>query len=185
MFPAIFIDRDGVIIENRDNYVRSWEDVSIYDQALRALAQVSNYPYQIIIITNQSAVGRGLITLDTALDINRRLVDEIRRAGGRVDGTYICPHAPNQECDCRKPKPGLLFRAARELSIDLSRSLLIGDALSDVGAGKAARLKLSILVKTGLGAQQALLPEASSLKPFPIYDTLSDALADLILYARG
>jgi D-glycero-D-manno-heptose 1,7-bisphosphate phosphatase len=102
-----------------------------------------------------------------------------------VDGTYICPHAPNQECDCRKPKPGLLFQAARELSIDLSRSLLIGDALSDVGAGKAARLKLSILVKTGLGAQQALLPEASSLKPFPIYDTLSDALADLILYARG
>lgn len=179
MYPAVFLDRDGVIIENRANYVRSWSDVSIYPQALTALAKLSHTPYKTIIVTNQSAVGRGLISLDEAQAINERLVQEISGAGGRIDRVYMCPHAPDAGCDCRKPKPGLLLRAQRELSLDMSRSLLIGDALSDLFAGDAACVPQVALVRTGRGATQAQLPAASSLGSLRIYDTLSSAVADI------
>ncbi|HSG17322.1 MAG TPA: HAD-IIIA family hydrolase [Anaerolineae bacterium] len=180
MYPAVFLDRDGVIIENRANYVRSWSDVSIYPQALSALAKLSHAPYRTVIVTNQSAVGRGLITLNDAEAINERLVQEISRAGGRIDRVYMCPHAPEAGCDCRKPKPGLLLSAQRELSLDMSRSLLIGDALSDLFAGDAACVPQVALVRTGRGATQAQLPAASSLGSLNIYDTLSSALVDLL-----
>jgi D-glycero-D-manno-heptose 1,7-bisphosphate phosphatase len=184
MNPAIFLDRDGVIIENRRNYVRSWADVAIYDNALEALAYISRYPLKVVIVTNQSVIGRGLISLNTASEINTRLVDEIHKAGGRVDGVFMCPHAPEDHCVCRKPKPGLFYQAAQELSLDLARSILVGDALSDIKAGRAAGLEQSVLVKTGLGNQQLLLPEAISLQPFPVFDSLSDALTDLVVNLR-
>jgi D-glycero-D-manno-heptose 1,7-bisphosphate phosphatase len=180
MYPAVFLDRDGVIIENRANYVRSWSDVSIYPQALTALARISHESHRIVIVTNQSVVGRGFISLNEAQIINDRLVREISRAGGRIDRVYMCPHAPETGCDCRKPKPGLLLQAARELSLDISRSLIIGDALSDLMAGHAARVPRVALVRTGRGATQARLPAAGSLHPLRVYDTLSNALADLV-----
>ncbi|HEX6387292.1 MAG TPA: HAD family hydrolase, partial [Anaerolineae bacterium] len=178
--PAIFLDRDGVIIENRHNYVRSWADVEIYPQALEALANVRHSPYKIIIVTNQSAVGRGILPLGVAETINEQLVRTIERANGRVDGVFMCPHAPADNCDCRKPKPGLLLQAASAHAIDLSRSTMIGDALTDVRAGQAAGVCQSVLLLSGRGRQQALLPEASLLAPLQTYDTLRAALNDLL-----
>jgi histidinol-phosphate phosphatase family protein len=180
MQPAIFLDRDGVIIENRSSYVRSWNDVEIYSQALQALARINASPYLIIIITNQSAIGRGILSLELALEINQRLLEAIREAGGRVDAVFMCPHAPEASCDCRKPRPGLLLKAADCLQIDLSQSLMIGDALSDIQAGQAAGVGKTALVRTGRGSTQAFLPVPGELQPFLIYDTLSDALKDLI-----
>lgn len=180
MEPAIFLDRDGVLIENRSNYIRSWEDVLIFHQALSALAHIHHAPYKIVMATNQSAIGRGLISLETAWDINRRLVRVIEQAGGRIDGVYMCPHAPQDSCACRKPKPGLLLQAAQELSLDLSQSLVIGDTLSDLQAGQAAGVHQTVLVRTGLGAMQAALPQTSILNPYLIYENVSDALSDLI-----
>lgn len=180
MHPAIFLDRDGVVIEYRQNYIRSWADVVIFPQALAALAKLRSHPCKVVIITNQSAVGRGIIPLSVADDINRRLVQEIEKGGGRVDGVFMCPHAPEEGCDCRKPRPGLLLQAAQALSLDLSRSVLIGDTLNDLRAGEAAGVRQTILVRTGLGVEQAELPEATGLKPFLIYDTMADALAEVI-----
>lgn len=179
--PALFLDRDGVIIENCSNYVRSWADVDIYPQALEALAAFRGRPYAIVIVTNQSVVGRGYLPLAEAEAINHRLVAVIEAAGGRVDAALICPHAPEDNCDCRKPEPGLLLRAAESLSLDLGRSVMIGDALSDVQAGRAAGVGQSILVRTGRGKQQEMLSEAVGLRPFPVFDTLADALASLTL----
>jgi D-glycero-D-manno-heptose 1,7-bisphosphate phosphatase len=180
MFPAIILDRDGVIIENRPDYVRSWEDVHIYPQALKALANIKDSPYKIVIVTNQSVVGRGFITLETANDINDRLVTEINKNGGRIDGVYMCPHAPQENCTCRKPQPGLLLNAARELSLDLKRSVMIGDALSDLHAGQLAEVDRTILVLTGRGAEQVDLFTAAKLRPFQTFHTLSDALDAII-----
>lgn len=180
MHPAIFLDRDGVIIENRPTYVRSWADVEIFPQALDALAQVKNSSYKIVIVSNQAGVGHGLIPLAVVDEINRRLVEEIEKAGGRIDGVFVCPHTPQDGCNCRKPEPGLLFQAAKTLSIELSRSIIIGDALSDLQAGQAAGVLQIALVRTGRGFEQALVGEAADLRPFPIYDTLAQALADLI-----
>ena len=94
------MDRDGVIIENRPNYVLSWSDVEFLPQSFEAL-RIIHPAIKIVIITNQSAVGRGLITLQAAKALNQRIVNEIRNHGGRVDGSYMCPHSPLQACHCR------------------------------------------------------------------------------------
>ena len=180
MYPALFLDRDGVIVENRPNYIHSWADIFIFPQALEALVKVRIAPYKIVIATNQSAIGRGLISFSEAEAINQRLVAEIEAAGGRIDAVFMCPHTPEENCSCRKPLPGLLFQAAESLSIDLKNSILIGDALSDIIAGQAAGVQKNVLVRTGRGAIQANLANTVSVEPFLIYDTLAQALADLI-----
>lgn len=167
-------------MENRTSYVRDWGDVDIFPQALQSLAKVSGSPFKFVIVTNQSAVGRGIISLEVAREINDRLVETITKSGGRIDGVFMCPHAPKDHCNCRKPEPGLLLQAAEKLTIDLNKSYLIGDALSDLLAGQAAGVKQTILVLTGRGMSQALLLKPKHLKPYLTYDSLSDALSDLI-----
>lgn len=184
MVPAIFLDRDGVIIENRPNYVRSWEEVDIFPQALAALARIRPSPYKIVIVSNQAGIGRGLIPPQIVEDVNRRLVAAIEEAGGRVDGVFVCPHRPEDGCACRKPLPGLLYQAAQALSLDLSQSILIGDNLSDIQAGLAGGVRQVALVRTGLGNQQIQSPMLATLPPFPVYATLADALADLVSDVR-
>ncbi|MGH2537028.1 MAG: D-glycero-beta-D-manno-heptose 1,7-bisphosphate 7-phosphatase [Candidatus Promineifilaceae bacterium] len=178
MQPAVFLDRDGVIIENRPAYVRRWADVAIYPGALAALARLSATAYKIVVVTNQSAVGRGLVRLAAAEAINRRLTEQVRRAGGRLDGVYMCPHAPAAGCDCRKPRPGLLRQAAADLDLEMGRSLLVGDALTDLAAGRAAGVGRLALVRTGRGADQ-LAQAAAGLADFEVYDTLAAALQEL------
>lgn len=177
MHPAIFLDRDGVIIENRPNYVRSWADVDVYGQALAALTAWRDSPYKIIIVTNQSAVGRGIISLAAAQAINERLVQVIEGENGRIDGTYLCPHAPEKGCACRKPQPGMLLQAAEEHEIDLSRSVMIGDALTDLEAGLRAGVAEVMLLQTGRGRAQSQLPEAARFAPLNLHQDLFSALA--------
>jgi D-glycero-D-manno-heptose 1,7-bisphosphate phosphatase len=160
MNSAVFLDRDGVIIQNRENYVRSWKDVEFLPSSLQALRQLNQTSYKIIIVTNQSAVGRGIITLEEAEAINQRIIEEITDAGGRIDGLFVCPHAPDDHCFCRKPQPGLILQAAGALAIDLPSSVMIGDVLTDIQAGSAAGIKTLILVKTGLGQDQFQSPQS-------------------------
>src|SRR5215510_11003055 len=176
MFPAIFLDRDGVLIENRSDYIRDWSQVKIFPEAIQVLSLSAAKNYKIVIITNQSAVGRGLITPETAKDINNRLVDLIHQKGGQVDGVYMCPHKPDDVCDCRKPKPGLFFQAAKELSLDLQRSWMIGDAWSDMQAGQAAGVQRTILVRTGRGAEQLLKPHPDNISGYLVFDDLPQAM---------
>jgi D-glycero-D-manno-heptose 1,7-bisphosphate phosphatase len=180
MTPAIFLDRDGVIIRNRPGYVRDWSDVHIYPQAIDILNRVSSLPYRIVVVTNQSAIGRGLVTMSKAQEINQRLRREVQRAGGRIDRIYMCPHSPKDNCDCRKPKPGLLLQAAEELSLDLRRSLMVGDALTDLEAARVAGVPTRGLVRTGRGNGQLALPEATRLQPLAVYDGLAAALEDML-----
>lgn len=180
MFPAIFLDRDGVLIENRAEYVRDWSQVSIFPDAIRALSDAKLNSHKIVIVTNQSAVGRGIISLETAEEINQRLVSLIRAGGGRVDGVYLCPHGPDDGCDCRKPRPGLLVRAAEELSLDLKRSWMVGDAWSDVQAGHAAGVEGAIILKTGRGADQLSLPKPADIGEFLVCEDLPAALKTIL-----
>src|SRR5512133_2776189 len=109
MFPAVFLDRDGVLIENRSDYIREWSHVQVLPKALEALSVFPRDGSKIVVVTNQSAVGRGLLSFQIAKEINDRLMKTIRESGGWVDGVYMCPHKPEDRCNCRKPKPGLLL----------------------------------------------------------------------------
>ena len=181
MIPAIFLDRDGVIVENRSDYILSWEDIEIFPQAIHALSRPQIARYLIVIITNQSPIGRGLLSQTVADEINERLLVEIRAAGGRVDGLFLCPHSPADHCSCRKPLPGLILRAADQLSIDLGQSILIGDAVTDLKAGMAAGIKTLALVKTGRGAEQAkFLYEEAGLSNACVFNDLSEAISLLL-----
>ena len=183
MKPAIFLDRDGVVIQNRPDYVRSWRDVEFLPAAVDALARLADTPYPIVFVTNQSAVGRGIISLETAQEINRRLVAELRAQGCRVDGVFMCPHAPEDGCNCRKPKPGLLFQAAEALGLDLPASLMIGDAWTDLQAGAAAGVPRLGLLLTGRGRQQLALPRPPEVAHARVFSDLSAAL-DALLHRR-
>jgi D-glycero-D-manno-heptose 1,7-bisphosphate phosphatase len=159
MRKSIFLDRDGVIIENRPDHVKSWAEVGFLPGAFEALRRLAETPSAIVIISNQGAVGRGMMTFEAAWDLQHRIVAEIYRHGGRIDASFICPHHPEDGCDCRKPAPGMIRQAARELYLDLPGSWLVGDAVTDLQAASAAGMR-AILVQTGRGAdQEQLLPE--------------------------
>ncbi|MDH7487812.1 MAG: D-glycero-beta-D-manno-heptose 1,7-bisphosphate 7-phosphatase [Anaerolineae bacterium] len=150
---AVFLDRDGVINENRPDYVKTWGEFVFLPGVMESLRRLAQSDLLIVVITNQSAIGRGLVSLEEAKAINHCMVEEIEWAGGRVDGVFMCPHRPDEGCDCRKPRPGLLRQAAEKLDVDLKRSFLVGDALSDVEAARAAGCQ-PILVLTGRGREQ-------------------------------
>ncbi len=174
MRPAIFLDRDGVIIENCENYVRSWDDVCFIEPAIRALRQIAPLDVAVIVVTNQAIVGKGQMALEEATRINERVVSEVRRRGGRIDYAYLCPHTEKDNCDCRKPKPGMLLRAAREHDIDLAHSFMVGDAISDMRAAQAAGVHCA-LVRTGRGAGE--LARCNGEMWFDVADDLLDAFA--------
>jgi D-glycero-D-manno-heptose 1,7-bisphosphate phosphatase len=181
MFPAIFLDRDGVLIENRPDYVRHWSHVTILPKAIDALSGFQRAGFKIIIVTNQAAVGRGMMTLNDAQMINERLVKTIKERGGWVDGVFMCPHKPEDNCVCRKPQPGLLFQAAREFSIDLGSSWMVGDAWTDLLAGNAAGVEGTIIVRTGRGAAQLGQTQPEGVQSFLICEDVFDAFNHLLL----
>lgn len=174
--PAIFLDRDGVINENRIDYVKSWDEFVFMPGALNALCLLAKSEYAIIVVSNQSAVGRGLVEIETVESIHKRMQDTIGLHNGRIDAIYYCPHTPHAGCDCRKPSPGLLQRAAYELNLDLLSSWLIGDAFSDIEAGFAVGCS-SILVLTGRGQEQYPLLRQRRFKHVPVVANLPQAVA--------
>jgi len=180
---AIFLDRDGVINQNRADYVTTWEEVSFLPGVFPALARLSRTPFCIVLVSNQSPIGRGILTSAEVEAINRRMVAEIERQGGRIDAVYYCPHRPDEGCDCRKPRPGMLLRAAGELDLDLSASYLVGDAVSAVEAALAAGCS-PILVLTGRGTAQQPLLRQRGYTSVPVAADLAGAVR-LILGPAG
>ncbi|MFC1976024.1 D-glycero-beta-D-manno-heptose 1,7-bisphosphate 7-phosphatase, partial [Chloroflexota bacterium] len=158
---AIFLDRDGVICENRSDHVKSWQEFRFLPGAKESIAALSRLGLPIIVVTNQAAIGRNMVSAGVVEDIHRRMVAELAAYGGRIDRVIYCPHRPEDKCDCRKPEPGMLWQVAREMDIDLSRSYMIGDAATDLMAGQKVGCQ-TFLVLTGRGFQQ-LLPTLRSV----------------------
>lgn len=171
---GIFLDRDGVINRNYNNYVQSTQSVQIIPKSLEAIAELTQSEYVIVIVTNQSAIGRGIISQKTSEEINSHLLNIIQNANGRIDGVYVCPHHPQKLCNCRKPKPGMLLQASKDLNINLNESWLIGDAISDIQAALSVNVT-PLLVKTGRGAEQFTLLQKNNLEDTQIFNNLYDA----------
>jgi histidinol-phosphate phosphatase family protein len=138
--PAVILDRDGVLNKRppKAQYVRAWEEFEWLPGAREALRLFNQARYQVIVVSNQAGVGRGAMTESDLRQIHERMAVEAEDVGGRIDALYYCPHDWNYGCECRKPKPGLLFQAQRELSLDLTRTLFIGDDERDAQAAAAA-----------------------------------------------
>jgi len=148
--PAVFFDRDGTLMADVD-YCSDPRDVRVYPGAAEALARLKQAGYAVIIITNQSGIGRGLMTEEQYRAVEAEF---LRQAGkGSIDGTYFCADAPGVPSERRKPEPGMVLEAAREHGIDLSRSFFIGDKKVDIECGRRAGVR-TIQVMTGYGAGQ-------------------------------
>jgi D-glycero-D-manno-heptose 1,7-bisphosphate phosphatase len=157
---AVFLDRDGTVIADH-GYLRDPEQVELLPGAAAALATFADDGFLLIVVSNQSGIGRGWISPAEARAVDRRFVEALRRDGVSLDGVYYCPHAPQDGCACRKPRPGLLLQAAHEHTIDPERSIMIGNAASDMGAGKAAGA-FTILLADGATAEPQTEADASA-----------------------
>jgi D-glycero-D-manno-heptose 1,7-bisphosphate phosphatase len=156
---AIFLDRDGTLNEE-DGHVTAPERFRLYSFAAEAVRLINQSGMKVIVLTNQSGIARDYFTEATLIEIHERMEESLRSQGARIDAIYYCAHHPDYgsppyrlDCDCRKPKPGLVERAARDFSLDLSRCYVIGDRYRDIEAGHAVGVR-GVMVMTGLGRRE-------------------------------
>jgi len=148
---VVFLDRDGVINQDSDAYIKSRDEFRLISGSLEAMVRLHRAGFAVVVITNQSAVGRGMIPAVELEAIHAGLTDTVRSAGGMISGIFYCPHSPDAGCDCRKPKPGLIRTAAVALDIDIQRTVMVGDSMRDLESAKNAGCGRRILVLTGNG----------------------------------
>jgi D-glycero-D-manno-heptose 1,7-bisphosphate phosphatase len=172
---VIFLDRDGVINRDSPAYIKSWAEFVFLPGSLTALRRLTAAGFMLIVLSNQSAVNRGLLSLETLLDIHRRLQAEVAAAGGCVTDIFFCPHRPEEGCLCRKPLPGLLCQACSKHGIDPSQAIMIGDSVKDIECARTAGCKQALLVKTGNGLSAAATLERSGVPVACVAEDLLDA----------
>ncbi|KAF3978282.1 MAG: D-glycero-beta-D-manno-heptose 1,7-bisphosphate 7-phosphatase [Methylococcales symbiont of Iophon sp. n. MRB-2018] len=172
----VLLDRDGVINYDSDDYIKSEKEWTPIPKSLEAIALFTQNNYKVIVITNQSGIRRGLYDDVALMEIHNKMHRLTRLKGGQIENIYICPHIPEDDCHCRKPKPGLLNDFAKDKNISLNNIYFIGDKLADIQAAEAAGAK-AILVKTGKG--QKTLDNNSNIS-HPIFDDLYDAAKFII-----
>jgi D-glycero-D-manno-heptose 1,7-bisphosphate phosphatase len=176
---AIFLDRDGVICKNRHDYVKNWAEFEFLPGVQVSLAALSHLGLPIIVVTNQSIIGRRIVPARVVDDIHQRMMAEVAAYGGRIDRVIYCPHRPEDKCRCRKPEPGMLLQVAEEMDINLAQSYLVGDAATDLVAGNSVGCR-TFLVLTGRGFQQ-LLPTLGSMgSNFTIVRNLMEATSQIL-----
>ena len=173
MTKVIFLDRDGVLNENREDYVKSWDEVKILPGAIEAVTKLKENGYTIIVVSNQSAVGKGLLDEGSLRSINKKLNEAFT---GKIDDFFYCPHKPDDGCACRKPRTRLLIDAAVKYDVDLKGTWMIGDNFSDILLGQNAGCK-TILVKTGLGKK---VLEMEEVEPDHVAEDILDAVKWLL-----
>lgn len=177
----VVLDRDGVINQDSDDYIKSPSEWHAIPGSLQAIAGLHRAGFHVVVVSNQSGVGRGLYSAQTLKDINARMEHEVEAAGGALAGVYCCPHRPEEGCACRKPAPGLLRQIERDFGTSLRGAPLIGDKLSDIDAALAVGAR-PMLVRTGYGLQTA--KSLGDRKP-EVHADLASAVAALLDGRRG
>lgn len=146
---AVFLDRDGTIIRDV-GYPKDPRQVQLLPGIVEALRSLIDFGYKLVVISNQSGIGRGIITFEEMNQVNAKLISILKRHEIYFNSIYYCPHAPEEQCNCRKPSPEMILKAANELDINLSLSFMVGDKLSDVETGKRAGCGTILLKNKGL-----------------------------------
>lgn len=178
MNRAVFLDRDGTIVRDDEGFIHEIEKFKFEKNAPEGLKKLQELGFKLIIVTNQAGIGRGIYTLKDYHKFNNYMLEQLKKRGVHIDAVYFCPHHPTKgngeyliECECRKPKPGMILKAAKDLNIDLSKSFIIGDKTGDLEAGRLAGVN-PILVRTGYGEEEGFKDAV------PVFDFIAEDLLD-------
>ncbi len=174
---VIILDRDGVINEDSDDYIKSPQEFMPIKGSLSAIARLKQANYSVVLATNQSGVGRGLFDIDMLNRIHEKLHRELANLGVAINGIFFCPHSPDDECDCRKPKPGMFYDISQRLKVELDSVISVGDSLRDIQAASIAGA-FPVLVKTGKG--KLTIKKNVGLNNVPVYKDLAAVVDDIL-----
>lgn len=184
MNRAVFLDRDGVITQEPPYYAHKLSELELLPKSADAIRLLNESGFLVVVACNQAGIAHGYYGEEDAILFNQAMKDNLARKGARIDAVYYCPHHPEArieryrvDCNCRKPEPGMLTRAGKELNLDLQQSFMVGDKLSDVEAGKRAGCK-TIMVKTGQGAEELKTKQIEC-------DYVADGLCDAVEHIIG
>jgi D-glycero-D-manno-heptose 1,7-bisphosphate phosphatase len=166
----VILDRDGVINYDSDAYIKSPEEWKPIPGSLEAIARLHREGYRVVVASNQSGVARGLFDIDTLMKIHLKMIDAVRAKGGDLDAIFFCPHGPDDDCNCRKPAPGLFQEIAERLKVNLNSVYAVGDDERDIVAARAAAAR-PVLLRTGHGKRT--LRKGKQLEGLPVYDDLA------------
>ncbi len=177
----IVLDRDGVINQDSDAYIKSEEEWLPIDGSLEAIAQLNHAGYIVVIASNQSGLARGYFDIETLSAMHKKMDSMLEKVGGKIDAVFYCPHGPDDACACRKPKPGMLLEIGQRFNVPLNEVVFIGDSISDIKAASNANAK-ALLVRTGKGvkAEKILKTECHLSDAVPVYDDLAAAVTAIL-----
>lgn len=175
--PWVILDRDGVINQDSDNYIKSLDEFIFIPGSLTAIAQLNQAGYKVVVATNQSGIARGYYDVETLEMMHAVLHRELAKLGGEITDIAYCPHGPDDNCDCRKPKPGMYLTLAARNSFELSGVAVIGDSLRDLQAAQQVSAR-PILVRTGKG--ERTLAKAEEIEGIAVYDDLAAVVNALL-----
>lgn len=176
----VVLDRDGVINQDSDDYIKSADEWLPIEGSLDAIASLGDAGYKIVVATNQSGIGRGLFDEYTLARIHTKLCSLVEESGGFIEGIFYCPHTPDENCDCRKPGVGLLQQIESEFDCSLSNCFYVGDSYKDIQAALTFGCR-PILVRTGKGAETEKRLLQEKLNEVPVFDDLVSAVRDYMV----
>lgn len=183
----VILDRDGVINEDSDDFIKTLDEWIPIPGSIEAIARLSQHGFTVAIATNQSGIGRGIIDLDDLEAIHNHLNELVENAGGKIAGIFYCPHHPDDDCECRKPKPGLITAIEAEFGQSALGAWTIGDSLRDLEAGEAKGC-IPVLVRTGKGERTLAKINADNLpewRGLRVFADLAAAVDNLIAEVDG
>jgi D-glycero-D-manno-heptose 1,7-bisphosphate phosphatase len=169
----IILDRDGVINEDSIEYIKSPEEWRAIPGSLEAIAKLNRAGHQVVVATNQSGVAREYFSLETLQAIHQKMRTELAAVGGHIDAIFFCPHQPDDNCDCRKPKPGLFKQIGKAYNTNFNNAISVGDSFRDIQAAQAVGCK-AVLVETGKGLGE--LEKHPELNSVPVFENLAQAV---------
>ena len=177
---VLFLDRDGVINVESEGYITDWSEFEFLPDVLDTIKRATDEGYEIIVVSNQSAIGRGLCSRETIDEIMSNMVERVEAHGGKIKDVFYCPHSPEAECKCRKPEPDLFFQAAEKYNIELTNTWFVGDKLTDVAVAKRVGAK-PILIRGGKPIPGESATEADAVR---VVNNLSEAFEYLFAIDR-
>lgn len=178
----IILDRDGVINQDSDDFIKSPEEWQPIPGSLEAISRLCQAEYKVVVISNQSGISRGLLTFNTLNRIHQKMLEQLHGLGGEINAIFFCPHGPEDGCECRKPAPGLFTELQQRLQCSLSGVDAVGDSMRDLQAARAASAN-PVLVRSGKGANTEIQLQQESVRAefrgLPVFDDLATYVESL------